>query len=213
MGNDGQARLPILRLNFISIEGKVMKKVSPDNSRNNYLDCRSKPLSKLVYENIDEDYKVINTADKRAVLEVILVIFFKLAGIAFLYILFGKFIYGLLSRDTAKVASDFIYSAATIPTWMLIKDVPHQLHFCFAKVYIYEGYVTKETGFFRKHISKLYFEDIDNIQLSRPFLGRVMGFTDVTLTSHGGDIELPNITDTDDSLEKLKLITDKLSER
>ena len=44
-----------------------MKKVSSNASGRKYLDCRSKPLTKLVYENIDEDYQVISTADKRVV--------------------------------------------------------------------------------------------------------------------------------------------------
>jgi hypothetical protein len=188
-----------------------MRKVSSNYSRKKFLDCRSKPLTKLVYENIIEDYEVVSTAVWRAVVEVILALALKLTGIAILYFLF-VFIYRHFSGENAEIPSSFIYTAATIPAWMSIKDVPNQLHFCFAKVYIYKEYVTKETGFFRKHISKLYFEDIDNIQLSRPLLARVMGFTDVTLTSHGGDIELPNITDTDDSLGKLKKITDRLSE-
>lgn len=190
-----------------------MNKASSKHNRKSSFNCKSKPLSKLIYENTNDNCQVIGTANIKAVAEVFLALFLKLGSIALLYILFEKFISGLLSSDNAKVTSDFIYSAATIPVWLLIKDIPVQLHFCFAKVCIYDGYVTKETGFFGKHISKLYFEDIDNIQLSRPFLARIMGFTDVTLTSHGGDIELPNIIDTEDSLKKLKQITDKLSSK
>lgn len=188
-----------------------MKKVLSKYYRKYGFDCKSKPLSKLIYENNDDAFEVISTANIKAVIEVVLALILKLGSIAILYVLFDRFIFSLLSTNAAKDTSDFIFSAATIPAWLLIKEIPDQLHFCFAKVCIYEEYVTKKTGFFSKHTSKLYFKDIDNIQLNRPFLARAMGFTDVTLTSHGGDIELPNIFETDDSLQKLKLITAKLS--
>ena len=105
--------------------------------------------------------------------------------------------------------SDVLFSVFVLPLLYSLKDIKNCFDSLFVKVWKDETSLTVKRGFLANKYDKLYFEDVNNIELYRSFGGKILGYSTVDLYAFGGILTLPYLRDTHKNKEVITLLIQK----
>ena len=102
--------------------------------------------------------------------------------------------------------SDVLFSVFVLPLLYSLKDVKNCFSSLFVKVWKEDSALTVRRGFFTNKYDKLYFKDVNNVELYQSFGGKIFKYSTVDLYAFGGFLSLPYLKDTRKNREVIALL-------
>lgn len=93
--------------------------------------------------------------------------------------------------------SGLLFSIFVLPLLYSLKDVKDCFSSLFVKVWQDDTSITVRRGWLRCKYDKLYFQDLNNIELYQSLSGRIGNYCSLDLYAFGGIIAVPHLKDTD----------------
>lgn len=179
-----------------------------------------KMLNKNKQNNIDKLFKNPTSTEPLTIsnwpiLENFLRIGFRIVLFCGLFCFFNKIGELLASQEwfftESNFDTSFLYSVFLLPLLYSLRDVVHCFDSCWTKAYIEKDCIVVKRGFTYTAYDKLYIKDINNVELHRSLLGKVCGYSDITLFALGGLVSIPFIKDTEQNFEAIETVIKQVS--
>ena len=179
-----------------------------------------KMLNKNKQNNIDKLFKIPTSTEPLTIsnwpiLENFLRIGFMIVLFCGLFWFFNKIGESLASQEwfftESNFDTSFLYSVFLLPLLYSLRDVVHCFDSCWTKAYIEKDCIVVKRGFTYTAYDKLYIKDINNVELHRSLLGKICGYSDITLFALGGLVSIPFIKDTEQNFEAIETVIKQVS--
>ena len=107
--------------------------------------------------------------------------------------------------------TSFLYSMFLFPLLYSLRDIVYCFDSCWTRAYIGNNSVVVKRGWSYTTYDKLYIKDINNIELYRGFLGKLFGYSNITMYAFGGNVIIPFIKDNKTNYQTIQKLIKQVS--
>lgn len=136
--------------------------------------------------------KSIQTNKLARSIEAILEISVRILGLVIVYLIF-EYIGTKIIGNT--FTPDLLLSLVVLPSIYILKDAHKIVEPFTVEVHTTDSDITVRMGFITQRVDRLLIKNIDNIEVTRTPIGRLLGYRTLHLYSAGGYVALPFLND------------------
>ena len=141
-------------------------------------------------KEVEEPYEDLVVVKFFPSVESFLEIIIKLFGVCVVYILF-KFVGDQLLGDQFR--PDTLLSLVVLPAIYILKDSYLMFEPYFVRVSLSDKTVTVESGILTKRLDCLNLKTVENVEMIRTVLGRLLGYGTLNVYAYGSWVEIPYV--------------------